>query len=135
MLKIRLTRIGRKHDPTYRLVVTDSRRAPQSGAYLENLGFYNPRKVGPGGKPLMADFQAKADRIKYWISQGAQLSGTAHNLLVDSKVIEGKKVNVFKRYKKKKKTEGVVEEKEVEEVKEAKEEVKEKVKEEGVDKT
>lgn len=101
MLKIRLTRIGRKHDPTYRLIVVDSRKAAQTGACLENLGFYNPRKVGPGGTPLMSDFQAKADRIKYWISQGAQLSGTAHNLLANAKVIEGGKVNVYKENKKK----------------------------------
>ncbi len=100
MLKIRLTRVGRKHDPTYRLVVVDSRKASQSGAYLENLGFYNPRKTGPEKKALMSDFKEKADRVKYWISKGAQLSGTAHNLLVEAKVIEGKKVNVFKVNKK-----------------------------------
>lgn len=56
----------------------------------------------------MSDFQTKADRIKYWISQGAQLSGTAHNLLVSAKVIEGKKVNVFKASKKKEKTEAPI---------------------------
>jgi len=101
MLKIRLTRIGRKHDPTYRLVVVDSRRATQSGAYLENLGFYNPRKVGLKKEPLMSDFKEKAERINYWISQGAQLSGTARNVLINAGVVKGEKANVSSLSKKK----------------------------------
>jgi small subunit ribosomal protein S16 len=84
-------RVGRKHDPTFRVVVTDSRRAPRSGAYLENLGFCNPRRN---------DFQLKADRIKSWLSKGAQVSDSVYNLLITGKVIEGKKRNVFKTKKK-----------------------------------
>lgn len=121
MLKIRLTRVGRKHDPTYRLVVVDSRKAPKSGACLENLGFYNPRKVGPDGGPLMSDFQTKADRIKYWISRGAQLSDTAHNLLIKAKVLEGKKIDVSKKSKKTSEVKEEVKEEAPAEVKEAKE--------------
>ena len=85
MLKIRFTRVGRKHDPTFRVVLVDSKRATRSGAYLEKLGFCNPRNN---------DFKLDAERIKYWISQGAQVSNTAHNLLVTAKIIEGKKINV-----------------------------------------
>ncbi|PIS13204.1 MAG: 30S ribosomal protein S16 [Candidatus Tagabacteria bacterium CG09_land_8_20_14_0_10_41_14] len=94
MLRIRLNRVGRKHDPSYRLVVTDSRKAPQAGAYLENLGFCDFRKD---------KFQLKEERIKYWIFQGAQLSDTVHNVLVSEKIIEGKKKDVSSKRKRKKK--------------------------------
>jgi len=86
MLKIRLQRVGRKNDPSFRIVVTDSHNGPKSGRFLEILGSHNARF----GKP-----QIKGDRVKHWISQGAQVSDTVHNLLVNEKVIEGKKVNVL----------------------------------------
>ncbi len=86
MLKIRLQRVGRKHDPSFRVVVTDSRFAAQSGKALEVLGSYNPRFDNP---------TLKEDRIKEWIAKGAQTSGTVHNILVGAGIIEGKKVNVL----------------------------------------
>jgi len=73
MLKIRLQRVGRKHDPSFRVVLSDSRRAAQSGGFLEILGNYDPRKHAE-------NFQANSARIAEWISRGAQLSGTVHNL-------------------------------------------------------
>ncbi|MCK5022228.1 MAG: 30S ribosomal protein S16 [Candidatus Pacebacteria bacterium] len=86
MLKIRLQRVGRKHDPSYRVILTDSRQGPKSGNFIENLGFYDTiRKIK----------QIKADRVKYWISKGAQLSDTVHNIMVSEKIIEGKKINVL----------------------------------------
>lgn len=86
MLKIRLQRVGRKHDPSYRVVLIDSQRGPKSGNFVENLGFYDAiRKVK----------QIKADRVKHWIENGAQVSDTVHNILVSEKVIEGKKKNVL----------------------------------------
>ncbi len=90
MLKIRLSRIGRKNDPAFRAVLTDSKNAAKSGKFLEIVGTYNP-KAG----------EAKFDgeRIKHWISQGAKLSDTVHNFLVSQKVIEGKKINVLSRKK------------------------------------
>lgn len=91
MLKIRLQRVGRKHEPTFRLVLSDSKNSPKSGKTLETLGAYDSRR---GEK---AEF--KNDRIKHWISKGAQLSGTVHNLLVSKKVIEGKKINVLPKKK------------------------------------
>ena len=82
---IRLQRIGRKHEPAFRLVLTDSKNSTKSGRFLEILGNYDARR---GEKS-----EFKADRITYWMSVGAQLSGTVHNLLIDKKVITGKKVN------------------------------------------
>jgi small subunit ribosomal protein S16 len=86
MLKIRLQRIGRKNDPSFRAVLTDSKNSTKSGKFLEILGTYNPKA---GEKKL------DADRIKYWMSQGAKCSDTMHNFLVHDKVITGKKVNVL----------------------------------------
>jgi small subunit ribosomal protein S16 len=85
MLKIRMQRTGRKHQPTYRLVLTDSKSSAKSGKYLELLGNYDSRQ---GEK---SDF--KTDRISHWISVGAQVSPTVHNMLVDKKIISAKKIN------------------------------------------
>lgn len=87
MLRIRLQRVGRKHIPTFRVVLTDSKNSTKSGRFLEVLGSFDPRD----DKSKII----KADRVKYWISKGAQLSGTLHNFLVHTKVIEGKKINVL----------------------------------------
>ena len=86
MLRIRLQRTGRKHEPTFRLVLTDSKNSTKSGKFLEILGSHNFRKDGT---------VLKGERIKHWISVGAQVSDTAHNLLVTQKVIAGKKKNVL----------------------------------------
>ncbi|MFH1173011.1 MAG: 30S ribosomal protein S16 [bacterium] len=84
MLMIRLSRIGKKKQPTYRLIVSDKRR-DTNGKSLEILGQYNPRS-----NPKTITF--KADRIKHWLSKGAQPSPTVHNLLVDQKIIEKQKI-------------------------------------------
>ncbi len=84
---IRLQRVGRKNEPTFRLVLTDSKNSPKSGRYLEVLGSYDSRR---GEK---AEFNT--DKIKEWMSKGAQVSDTVHNLLVSKKVISGKKINVL----------------------------------------
>ena len=86
MLKIRLQRIGRKNDPSFRVVLTDSKNGPKSGKFLEILGSYTPKSDG---------VLFKADRIKHWMTQGAQTSDTVHNFLVKEGVIEGKKKNVL----------------------------------------
>jgi small subunit ribosomal protein S16 len=86
MLKIRLKRVGRKHDPSFRLVVLESRRGPQSGNYIENLGSYNARTD---------EKKIDGERVNHWISVGAKPSDTAHNLLVELGIITGKKVNVL----------------------------------------
>lgn len=88
MLKIRLQRTGRKNDPAFRVVLTDSKNATKSGKFLEILGSYNV-KAG------VVEF--KADRILYWVKNGAQVSDTVHNFLVTKKIIEAKKKNALSR--------------------------------------
>lgn len=90
MLIIRLQRVGRKNDPNFRLIATEKTRAPKSGAYLEMLGYYNPKTK---------KIELKNDRIKHWLLKGAQLSATAHNMLVKAKIIEAPKINVVKAAK------------------------------------
>ena len=87
MLKIRLQRVGRTHEPSFRLVLTDSKNATKSGKYVESLGSFDARR---GEK---AEF--KADRIKELIGKGAQPTDTVHNQKKKKKIIEGKKINVL----------------------------------------
>lgn len=89
MLKIRLQRTGRKHEPTFRVVLTDSKSGPKSGKFLEVLGSYDARDRN--------ETTLKAERITHWIGAGAQVSGTVHNLLVSKEVIKGKKINVLSK--------------------------------------
>lgn len=88
MLKIRLQRVGRKHIPIFRIVLTDSHNSTKSGKYLEVLGSYDP---------VHDEKTVKADRVKHWLSVGAQPSGTVRNFLIDKKLLSGKKVNVLPR--------------------------------------
>ncbi|MBQ8468865.1 MAG: 30S ribosomal protein S16 [Clostridia bacterium] len=83
MLKIRLTRLGSKKTPFYRVVVTDSRKA-RDGEYLEQLGTYNPL-ANP------EEVKIDADLAKKWIANGAQPTDTVKAFLKKSGVIEGKK--------------------------------------------
>lgn len=78
--------MGRKNDPAFRLVLTDSKNSAKSGRTLEILGSYNARR----GTPAL-----KEERIRYWLSVGAKPSPTVHNLLISGNVIAGKKVNVL----------------------------------------
>ncbi|MDQ3089754.1 MAG: 30S ribosomal protein S16 [bacterium] len=86
MLKMRLQRVGRKHEPSFRLVLTDSKNSTKSGRFKEILGSYDPRK---------STDLFKVERIKHWLSHGVQPTGSVHNLLVTHKIIEGKKINVL----------------------------------------
>lgn len=94
MLKIRLQRIGRKNDPSFRAVLTDSKNSTKSGKFLEILGTYNPKAKDNDAKKSL-----NTDRIKYWMSKGAKCSDTMHNFLVHDKVITGKKINVLPKKK------------------------------------
>lgn len=86
MLKIRLQRVARKHIPIFRVVLTDSKNSTKSGKFKEVLGSFN----------LVSDEKkVNAERVKYWISKGAQPSGTLHNFLVHERIISGKKINVL----------------------------------------
>ena len=121
MLVIRLSRIGKKNKPMYRLIISEKARDPY-GKALEILGSYNP---------YSKNLQAKKDRIEHWLSCGAQMSPTVNNLLIDQKVITGEKVTASKPGKKKKEEEKPAEKKEetkAEENKDKKEDNKEEIK-------
>lgn len=90
MLTIRLSRVGRKNDPSFRVIVVESKRKPQPGKYTEMVGSYNPK---------MNRVELNAERIKHWISNGATVSDTVHNLLVSQKIIDAKKINILPAFK------------------------------------
>lgn len=92
MLIIRLQRVGRSHEPSFRIVLTDSKNGPKSGKSVEVLGSYDARK-GKGTNHV------DGEKVKYWISKGAQVSDTIHNFLVDQKILTGKKINVLPKNK------------------------------------
>lgn len=73
MLRIRLTRIGKKKQPAYRLVVADS-RSPRDGAFVEIVGHYNPLTDPPA-------ISVKEERIGHWLAKGAQPSEAAAKIL------------------------------------------------------
>ena len=73
MLSIRMTRMGSKKKPYFRLVVTEGRSALQS-SFVENLGTYNPRT-----KP--AKVEINRERIQYWLTKGARPSDSVRTLL------------------------------------------------------
>jgi len=66
MTVIRLTRMGRKKKPFYRVVVTDSRKR-RDGGWIESIGYYNPLKE-------TREVKIDEERLNYWISVGAQMS-------------------------------------------------------------
>jgi len=93
MLVIRLFRVGKKNQPSFKIVVTDKRKPPRAGRFVEEVGFYNP---------LTKEKILKEERIKYWLSVGAKPSPPVFNLLVSEKIVEGKKIDVHKKPKEKK---------------------------------
>ncbi len=72
MVRLRLRRVGRKKQPSYRIVAAD-RESPRNGRFLEVVGFYNPRT-----EPETVTF--KEDRIFYWLSVGAQPSDSTERI-------------------------------------------------------
>lgn len=100
MLKIRMQRIGRINMPSFRIIVTEHTRGPKTGNIVEKVGTYNPKT-----KERSLD----AERIKYWLSQGAKASGTVHNMLVSVGIVSAKKVNVLPKKHPPKKEEAVAE--------------------------
>ncbi len=73
MIRIRLRRVGAKKQPSYRIVVADS-RSPRDGRFIEKIGFYNPRT-----EP--ATMEIDEGRALYWLSKGAQPSEPVHHIL------------------------------------------------------
>jgi len=72
-VKLRLSRVGAKKNPFYRVVVTDS-RSPRDGRFIEHVGVYNPNR-----EPVEIRFDM--DRVKHWLSVGATASDTVSELL------------------------------------------------------
>jgi small subunit ribosomal protein S16 len=72
-VRMRLTRVGSKKNPIYRVVVADS-RSPRDGKFIEIVGRYNPQT-----EPSTIQFEE--DRVKEWLSKGAQPSNTVARLL------------------------------------------------------
>ena len=73
MLAIRLMRMGAKKSPSYRVVVKE-KLSKRDGAYVENVGFYNPTR-----NP--AEVRLDMERVKYWIERGAQPTDTVRQLI------------------------------------------------------
>ena len=86
MVRIRLRRVGLKHQPIYRIVAADI-ESPRDGRFLEILGFYNPR-TDP------ATIQIKEDRLFHWMKNGAQPSDSVQQLLKSTGAME--RFNRFK---------------------------------------
>ncbi len=101
MLAIKLSRKGKKNQPFFRIILLEKAKDPR-GDFLEDLGFLNP---------LTKKTVLKVERIKYWLSQGAQSTGSVHNLLIKQGIIKGKKVKVTRVHKKKGKKERAVKKK------------------------
>lgn len=86
MLKIRLQRIGKKHQAHYKIVVLEHTKKPQ-GEYLEQLGTYDPRTKA---------FNVNREKVEQWMSKGAQISPTVNNLMVNHKVWDRPKMESWR---------------------------------------
>lgn len=80
MVKIRLRRVGRKRQPSYRVVVSDE-RAPRDGRFIEAIGKYDPR-----GEPSLIEIDN--EKALNWLRKGAQPSDAVKKLLEISGVLE-----------------------------------------------
>ena len=91
MLAIKLQRIGRKHQPSYRVVVAE-KRSKLGGPPVEDLGSYDP---------ITKKQTVNKERVKHWIGVGAKPTPTVHNLFLKNQIIEGSKVKIAVRPSKK----------------------------------
>src|ERR1700751_5419739 len=87
--KIRLSRVGAKAQPSYRIVVADS-RSPRDGSFIEKVGTYNPRVPHDHKERLVL----KTERIKYWLSVGAQPTDRGRGLFGTVGLMEKPKVHI-----------------------------------------
>lgn len=79
-VKMRLTRLGKKKNPFYRVVIADA-RAPRDGRFVEEIGYYNPLT-----EP--AEIKIDADKAKQWLKNGAQPTDTVKALLKKSGIVD-----------------------------------------------
>ena len=89
MLTLKLQRVGKKHQGSFRLIVGEKRHKLQ-GKQAEDLGWYSPRDNKSG---------LNAERVSYWLKQGVQVTDSVHNLLVGAGLLQGKKIAVHKQPK------------------------------------
>lgn len=80
-VRIRLRRVGRKKQPSYRIVVAES-QSPRGGTYLDNVGFYNPRR-----DPI--ELRIDLARVDAWVEKGAELTPTVASLVRRARRGEG----------------------------------------------
>ncbi|MAU65138.1 MAG: 30S ribosomal protein S16 [Dehalococcoidia bacterium] len=80
MLRIRLKRVGARNQPSYRIVVADSRK-PRDGAFVDHIGHYNPRIDPP-------EIVVDSEKAKKWINNGAQPSDAVRRMLESVDVLE-----------------------------------------------
>ncbi len=81
MVKLRLMRMGKTKQPTYRVVAADS-RSPRDGRFIEIVGSYAPRQEE--NKVVL-----KAERVAHWLGEGAQPTDRVRRLLVGAGILEG----------------------------------------------
>ncbi len=84
-----MQRVGRINMPSYRIIVVEHTEGPKTGNIVEKVGTYNPRSK---------ERAINADRVKYWMSVGAQPSDTVHNMLVSLGILNAKKINVLPKF-------------------------------------
>lgn len=92
MLTIRLRRIGKRQHATFRFIVMEKSRSPQSRS-IEFVGSYDPHTDPP-------TVNLKRDRVEHWLKVGVQPSATVHNILVDAGLLTGPKLKVARPKKK-----------------------------------
>lgn len=94
MLAIKLRRVGKKHQASFRVITTEKRYKLQ-GKFIEDLGWFNPHTD---------ELNINKERAAYWIKVGAQPTDSVHNLLVRAGVLSGPKIPVHAKMKKKEET-------------------------------
>ena len=82
MVRLRLKRFGRTHKPFYRLIAID-KRSPRDGAAIEELGHFDPTLLDESKQITLKD-----ERIRYWLSVGAQPSETVSDMLVKQGILD-----------------------------------------------
>jgi len=93
MLAIRFFRTGKKHQPSFKIVITDKKRPPRGGRFVEEVGFWNP---------LTKEKKLNKEKIERWLFVGAKPSVSVYNLLVSENILKGKKISKHKKKKEKK---------------------------------
>ena len=94
--KIRLTRLGKKNHPMYRIVVIREQN-PRNGIYIENIGYYHPQS------PSEKSIKLNKEKILEWIKKGAQPTTTVKKLFAKGNIFEQSNFKTKKKNKRKKK--------------------------------